>query len=61
MTLRLYNTMTRRVDDFAPLTPPTVTLYTCGPTVYNYATSATCERTSSRTSSSGPSPGRATT
>lgn len=37
MTLRLYNTLTRRVDAFVPLAPPRVTLYTCGPTVYNYA------------------------
>ncbi len=37
MTLRLYNTMTRSVDDFVPLAPPRVSLYTCGPTVYNYA------------------------
>ncbi len=37
MTLRLWNTMTRALEPFAPLDPPRVTLYTCGPTVYNYA------------------------
>jgi cysteinyl-tRNA synthetase len=37
MTLRLYNTLTRRVEPFEPLSSPRVTLYTCGPTVYNYA------------------------
>ncbi len=37
MTLELYNTMTRTVEPFTPLTPPDVSLYTCGPTVYNYA------------------------
>ena len=37
MTLRLYNTLTRRVEPFEPLAPPRVTLYTCGPTVWNYA------------------------
>jgi cysteinyl-tRNA synthetase len=37
MTLQLYNTLTRRVEPFVPLAPPRVTLYTCGPTVYNYA------------------------
>lgn len=37
MTLRLHNTLTRSVDRFEPLDPPTVSLYTCGPTVYNYA------------------------
>jgi cysteinyl-tRNA synthetase len=37
VTLALYNTLTRRVEPFAPLAPPRVTLYTCGPTVWNYA------------------------
>ncbi|MBN1554750.1 MAG: cysteine--tRNA ligase [Phycisphaerae bacterium] len=37
MTIKLYNTMTRSVDEFHPLHPPVVSLYTCGPTVYNYA------------------------
>ena len=37
MPLRLYNTMSRSVEEFAPLAPPRVTLYTCGPTVWNYA------------------------
>ncbi len=37
MTLRLYNTMTRQVEAFAPLDAGRASLYTCGPTVYNYA------------------------
>ncbi len=37
MSLRLYNTLTRQVDEFAPLQPGRVSLYTCGPTIYNYA------------------------
>jgi cysteinyl-tRNA synthetase len=37
MTLRLYDTYTRTLRDFAPLRPPEVGLYTCGPTVYDYA------------------------
>ena len=37
MTLQLHNTLTRRVEPFAPLAPPDVSLYTCGPTVYGYA------------------------
>jgi cysteinyl-tRNA synthetase len=37
MGLRLYNTLTRQVDPFEPLQPGRVSLYTCGPTVYNYA------------------------
>ncbi|MBI4419766.1 MAG: cysteine--tRNA ligase, partial [Gemmatimonadetes bacterium] len=37
MSLRLHNTLTRRVEEFTPLVPPRVTMYTCGPTVWNYA------------------------
>lgn len=37
MTLRLHNTLARAVVPFAPIDPPNVSLYTCGPTVYNYA------------------------
>jgi len=33
----LYNTLTRRIEPLQPLAPPRVTLYTCGPTVWNYA------------------------
>ncbi len=35
--LRLFNSLTRSVDEFAPLDDAEVRLYTCGPTVYNYA------------------------
>ncbi len=34
---RLYNTLTRRVEPFAPADGATVRLYSCGPTVYNPA------------------------
>ncbi|MEM9302348.1 MAG: cysteine--tRNA ligase [Pseudomonadota bacterium] len=37
MALRLYNTLTRAKDTFEPLDPNRVTVYVCGPTVYNYA------------------------
>lgn len=37
MTLALHNTLTRRLEPFEPLHPPRVTMYTCGPTVWNYA------------------------
>ena len=37
MSLRLYDTYTRSLREFEPLNPPEVGLYTCGPTVYNYA------------------------
>jgi len=36
MTLRLHNSLTRRIEDFVPQDPRRVTLYVCGPTVYNY-------------------------
>ncbi len=36
MGLRLHNTLTRSVADFIPLTPPQVSMYCCGPTVYDY-------------------------
>jgi len=37
MAIRLYNTLTRRKDEFKTIEPGKVGLYTCGPTVYNYA------------------------
>src|SRR4026209_272315 len=37
MTLRLYNTITRREEHFVPRFPGRVSMYTCGPTVWNYA------------------------
>jgi cysteinyl-tRNA synthetase len=36
MQLRLHNTLTRRTEDFVPADPQRVTMYVCGPTVYNY-------------------------
>ncbi|MDR3385850.1 MAG: cysteine--tRNA ligase [Rudaea sp.] len=36
MPLRLHNTLTRRIEDFIPQDPARVTMYLCGPTVYNY-------------------------
>jgi cysteinyl-tRNA synthetase len=37
MALRFYNTLTQQVEDFAPALDNTVRMYTCGPTVYDFA------------------------
>ncbi|WP_329740939.1 cysteine--tRNA ligase [Dyella sp. A6] len=36
MPISLYNSLTRRTEPFAPLDPSRVTMYVCGPTVYNF-------------------------
>jgi cysteinyl-tRNA synthetase len=35
--MKLYNSLTKKIEDFSPISPPTVGLYTCGMTVYDYA------------------------
>lgn len=35
--MQLFNSLTRKKEDFQPLEPGKVGIYTCGPTVYNYA------------------------
>src|SRR3989344_8232019 len=37
MTLKLYNTLTRKKEIFKPIKDKIVNIYTCGPTVYDYA------------------------
>lgn len=37
MTLKLYNTLSKQVNPFTPLTDGAVTIYSCGPTVYDHA------------------------
>jgi len=37
MTLKFHNTLSRRLEEFAPLEPGVVRMYTCGPTVYDFA------------------------
>ena len=34
--IKIYNTMTRKVEEFVPLKEKEVSMYVCGPTVYNY-------------------------
>lgn len=36
MTITIYNTLTRKKEAFKPLEEGRVTMYVCGPTVYNY-------------------------
>lgn len=38
MNLQFHNQLTKTIDTFTPLVDGKVTLYTCGPTVYNYLT-----------------------
>ncbi len=34
--MKIYNTLTRKKEEFVPITPGKVKMYSCGPTVYNY-------------------------
>lgn len=36
MSLKLYNSLSKKVEEFKPLDPEQVTMYSCGPTVYDY-------------------------
>ena len=35
--MQFFNTYSRELEEFKPLNPPAVKMYTCGPTVYNHA------------------------
>ena len=35
--MKIYNTLTRKVEEFIPNDKKKVNMYTCGPTVYHYA------------------------
>ena len=37
MKLRFFNTLSRQLQDFQPIQPGYAKMYTCGPTVYNFA------------------------
>jgi len=34
--LKIYNTLSKKVEEFIPIDPPNVGIYICGPTVYDY-------------------------
>ncbi len=36
MSLKLYNTLTKKIEEFIPIEKGKVKIYTCGPTVYDY-------------------------
>ncbi len=33
--MKIYNTLSKRLEEFIPITPGKITMYVCGPTVYN--------------------------
>ena len=35
MSIQIYNTLSKRKEEFKPLEPGKVKMYVCGPTVYN--------------------------
>ena len=35
--MKIYNTLTAKIEEFKPITPGVVNMYVCGPTVYNYS------------------------
>ena len=35
--MKIYNTLSKTIDDFKPIDKNLVKMYTCGPTVYNFA------------------------
>ena len=37
MTIKLYNTLSKSIEEFTPLHDNAVRIYSCGPTVYNHA------------------------
>ena len=36
-SLKIYNTLNNKKEDFTPIDEANIRMYTCGPTVYNYA------------------------
>ncbi len=35
--MKLYNSISKKIEEFIPINPNEVTMYFCGPTTYNYA------------------------
>ena len=35
--MKFYNTLSRTIEEFKPINPENVKMYTCGPTVYHFA------------------------
>jgi len=35
--MKIYNSLSRQIEEFEPINPPKIGMYTCGPTVYHYA------------------------
>ena len=40
--MQIFNTMTRKKEDFIPQEPGVYRIYVCGPTVYNYIHIGNC-------------------
>lgn len=36
--MKIYNSLHKKIEEFEPINPPNVGMYTCGPTVYDYVT-----------------------
>ena len=34
--MKIYNTLSKRKEEFVPINPDEVRMYVCGPTVYNF-------------------------
>ena len=34
--MKIYNSLTRKKEEFVPIVPGKISMYVCGPTVYNY-------------------------
>ena len=37
MKIKLYNSLSKKIEDFTPINPEEIKIYSCGPTVYTYA------------------------